>query len=170
MVLLLGRRFRGANHACILVFSTLPSYDICYLFVVWIVWWWVAMRCHLMMFSTYWRYLVEHTSALDRMIIRNPLVETPSTGRSNHLEGGSNRHGQEHRWKLKFATPRGTPSGTMHLGLSWGRKATQNFLNYRRDKGGEQWGLEKLGFGENKVKLIMSIGWWVSISHDPLYL
>jgi hypothetical protein len=30
---------------------------------------------------------VEHTSALDRAVVGNPLAETPSTGRSNHLEG-----------------------------------------------------------------------------------
>jgi hypothetical protein len=30
---------------------------------------------------------VEHTSALDRVVIGNPLAETPSSGRSNHLGG-----------------------------------------------------------------------------------
>jgi hypothetical protein len=37
-------------------------------------------------------------------------------------------------------------------------KATQNSLSHHEDEGGEQWRLEKLGFGENKVKLIMMIG------------
>jgi hypothetical protein len=34
----------------------------------------------------------------------------------------------------------------------------QNSLNRRGDEGGEQWWLEKLVFGENKIKLIMTIG------------
>jgi hypothetical protein len=34
----------------------------------------------------------------------------------------------------------------------------QNSVNCRGDEGGEQWRLEKLGFGENKIKLIMTIG------------
>jgi hypothetical protein len=31
---------------------------------------------------------VEHTSALDRAVIGNPLAELPSTGRSNRLGAG----------------------------------------------------------------------------------
>jgi hypothetical protein len=61
---------------------------------------------------------VEHTSALDRAVVGNPLAETPSTGRSNRLGGGSNRLGQERRRKPRFAAPGGTPSGTVRLGLS----------------------------------------------------
>jgi hypothetical protein len=45
---------------------------------------------------------VEHTSALDRAVVGNPLAETPSTGRSDRL-------GQESRRK--------PPSGTVRLGL-----------------------------------------------------
>jgi hypothetical protein len=30
---------------------------------------------------------VEHTSALDRAVVRNQLADTPSTGRSNRLGG-----------------------------------------------------------------------------------
>jgi hypothetical protein len=33
-------------------------------------------------------FLVEHTNALDRAVIRNQHVETPSTGRSDGLGGG----------------------------------------------------------------------------------
>jgi hypothetical protein len=44
------------------------------------------------------------------------------------------------------------------LGLSRDRQATQNSLNRHGDEGGEQWRLEKLRFGENKIKLIMMIG------------
>jgi hypothetical protein len=33
-------------------------------------------------------FLVEHTNALDRAVIRKQLAETPSTGRSNRLGGG----------------------------------------------------------------------------------
>jgi hypothetical protein len=63
-------------------------------------------------------FLVEHTNALDRTVIRNQLVETSSTGRSNCLGGRSNRLGQERRRKPRFAAPGGTPSGTVRLGLS----------------------------------------------------
>jgi hypothetical protein len=37
--------------------------------------------------------------------------------------------------------------------LFWDWQATQNSLNHRGDEEGEQWRLEKLGFGENKVKI-----------------
>jgi hypothetical protein len=30
-------------------------------------------------------FLVEHTNAVDRAVIRNQLAETPNTGRSNRL-------------------------------------------------------------------------------------
>jgi hypothetical protein len=43
------------------------------------------------------------------------------------------------------------------LGSFGDQQATQNLLNRRGDEGGEQWRLEKLGFGENKIKLIMTI-------------
>jgi hypothetical protein len=32
--------------------------------------------------------LVEHTNALDRVVVRNQLAETPSTDRSNRLGAG----------------------------------------------------------------------------------
>jgi hypothetical protein len=73
-------------------------------------------------FGTSWLlltlFLVEHTNALDRAVIRNPRAETPSTGRSNRLGGQSKRLGQERRRKPRFAAPGGTPSGTVRLGLS----------------------------------------------------
>jgi hypothetical protein len=96
---------------------------------------------------------VEHTSALDHAVIGNALAKPPSTGRSNRIR-----------------CSRRALSGTVRLGLSWDRQDNQNSLNRHGDKGGEQWRLEKLGFGENKVKLIMTFGWYVSINHDPLYL
>jgi hypothetical protein len=67
--------------------------------------------CLLTLFS------VEHTNALDRAVVENRLAELPSTGRSNHLGGRSNRIGQEERRKPRFAAPGGTPSGTVRLGL-----------------------------------------------------
>jgi hypothetical protein len=60
--------------------------------------------------------LVKHTNALDRAVVRNPLAEPPSTGRSNCLGGGLTA-GQEARRKPRFAAPGGTPSGTVRLGL-----------------------------------------------------
>jgi hypothetical protein len=60
---------------------------------------------------------VEHTSALDRAVVENHLVEVPSTGRSNHLGGRSNRLGQERHRKPKTADPGGTSSGTTRLAL-----------------------------------------------------
>jgi hypothetical protein len=60
-------------------------------------------------------YLVEHTSALVRAVVRNPLAV--STGLSNRL-GRSNRHGHEECRKLRFTASGGTPSGIMRLGLS----------------------------------------------------
>jgi hypothetical protein len=45
------------------------------------------------------------------------LVDVPSKGRSNRLGGRSNRLGQECRQKPKIATPGGTLSGTVRLGL-----------------------------------------------------
>jgi hypothetical protein len=97
-------------------------------------------------------FSVEHTNVLARAVVGNPLAEPPSTGRSNRL-------GRVARRKPRFAALGRTPSGTMRLGLSWYRQATQNSLNRRGDEGGEQWRLGKLGFRENKVKLIMAIGW-----------
>jgi hypothetical protein len=97
-------------------------------------------------------FSVEHTNVLDRAVVRNQLAGPPSMGRLTALD----RRNAE---KPRFAAPGGTPSGTVRLGLSWDRQATQNSLNRRGDEGGEQWRLEKLGFGENKVKLIMIIGW-----------
>jgi hypothetical protein len=44
-------------------------------------------------------FLVEHTSALDRAVVRNPLVEVPSTSRSNCQGGRSNHLGQKCRRK-----------------------------------------------------------------------
>jgi hypothetical protein len=32
-------------------------------------------------------FSVEHTNALDRAVVENPLAELPSTGRSNRLWG-----------------------------------------------------------------------------------
>jgi hypothetical protein len=32
-------------------------------------------------------FSVEHTNALDRAVVGNPLAQPPSTGRSNHLGG-----------------------------------------------------------------------------------
>jgi hypothetical protein len=115
---------------------------------------WSKMWWKLVLILLCWRFfLVEHTNALDRAVIRNQLAETPSTGRSNRLGGRSNRLGQERRPKPRFAAPGGTPSGTVRLGLSWDQQATQNSLNRRGDEGGEKRRLEKLGFGENKIKL-----------------
>jgi hypothetical protein len=62
-------------------------------------------------------FSVEHTNALDRAIVGNPLTEPPSTGRSNRL-GRSNCLGQEACRKPRFPAPGGTPSGTVRLGLS----------------------------------------------------
>jgi hypothetical protein len=62
-------------------------------------------------------FSVEHTNALDRAIVRNPLAETPSMGRSNRLGGGLtalDRRDVENQ----FTAPGGTPSGTVRLGLS----------------------------------------------------
>jgi hypothetical protein len=60
---------------------------------------------------------VEHTNVLDRAVVGNQLTELASTGRSNRVVGGSNRLGQEECRKPRFATPGGTPSGTVHLGF-----------------------------------------------------
>jgi hypothetical protein len=62
-------------------------------------------------------FSVEHTNALDRAVVGNPLAELPSTGQSNRLGGRSNRLGQEDRRKPKIVAPRGTPSRTTHIGL-----------------------------------------------------
>jgi hypothetical protein len=72
------------------------------------------IRCHVVLTL----FSVEHTNALDRAVVGNPLAEPPSTGRSNRLGGRSNRLGQEARRKPRFAAPGGTPSGTVCLGLS----------------------------------------------------
>jgi hypothetical protein len=62
-------------------------------------------------------FSVEHTNELDRTVIGNPLVELPSTGRSNRLGGQYNRLGQEERQKPRFAASRGTPPRIVCVGL-----------------------------------------------------
>jgi hypothetical protein len=95
-------------------------------------------------------FSVEHTSALHRAVVEEHLIEVPDTGRLNCLGGGSNRLGQGRRQKPRLASPGGTPSGIVRLGLSSDQHSTQNFLNHRGDEGGEKLGLEKLGFRDKK--------------------
>jgi hypothetical protein len=54
---------------------------------------------------------------LDRAVVGDPLVEPPSTGRSNRLGGGLTALDKTHVEKPRFAAPGGTPSGTVGLGL-----------------------------------------------------
>jgi hypothetical protein len=68
----------------------------------------VCSRVKKLVLTLFW---VEHTNALDCVVVKNPLAEPPSTGRSNRL-------GQEARRKPRFVAPGGTPSGTVRLGLS----------------------------------------------------
>jgi hypothetical protein len=60
---------------------------------------------------------VEHTSALDRAVVGNPLAELPSTGQSNRLGVGLTALDSKNAEKPRFTAPGGTPSGTVRLGL-----------------------------------------------------
>jgi hypothetical protein len=82
-----------------------------------------------------------------RMIARLSKIHSPKLTAQAGLTALDRRNIE----KPTFAAPGGTPSGTVRLGLSGDRQATQNSLNRRGDEGGEQRTLEKLGFGENKI-------------------